>query len=997
VFAGSQEEVLMSTRPPQNETANAVNEQQVGRVPGEDWRARIGPQAGKRPKPQTSKLQERFKEAPPHTAEKLRQAAEGVRRQDRAFTRRMRFGGVATSAAAQTAAASWLPANRFDWWTFWDNQKTRTTVVQLVPGHLTGQDPAAALATEFSTTLVTVTGSRLDLLNPPSPDASTLAWDTGSVQDGDSPNSVPAIGFVARGALPQSQTLLETIPVKLGSDAGTTNVRVILNSQGAPRADNPQWVSLFIDFVVSQRAVALEYGFVDPGDRQMDPANVELIAYNEAGDTVAASFGTDLHQSQDPTKPPPLLESRRVYVIGLRGVAPANPLTVINRVELRFTLPAVPSGPPQLYHFVQRVWSEPLPPAAVMQDMCGWEYYPDRSKPRPDFGVPPLPDDKQGQIKLNLPYRCNRAAVFVRGFKLAFLDKVAREIAGISAGVTDQVFEVERGGQIMFWPLGGFRVDLPGVNGIGEIDPKVPYQVRVYYTVLAWDSDQMELTAVPSHGLDETGDAINQDSPQELRVELPDPCRSALLGVDPTQSCGPLFGGMSLFGYTAFQGPWVPYNQPLDEFYVAAGLVGGTGCYIESENNPNSAAFPHLYFFLPRLERANGSIDWTFCSLFSAGGEPTQRYYRRFEGSILTGRSLAIPVAFGGGAVIDEIGTRDPPPNDFQGPPAEMPLDGDMAFLGLGFFYARPLGIVRELEIEVIGKDFNGSLITFDVAAGVGKEKDQTSLAAGNPVFGTLSRKPLDASVSTQDLLFNQGVVGLFQQVPDQYGVLRNDGNGPLNVTDVTFGGANFEEFMYWINYRDHVFFNFANTGFGHTAQLAPSEALVITGWFAPQAASAPDAPPRTAFLDFQTSSPQNPVVRIQLLGHTRASQANGFFMSDPVDFSAVHVGQSTRRSAAIGNNGHTPLFVSLRIENQSLGYQILSTGGAVALTLGGVNGFQVNPGGAALINLAFTPGQAGIARTRLLADTNSADPSNRQLSTTLIGQGVPAGQPFDV
>ena len=40
--------------------------------------------------------------------------------------------------------------------------------------------------------------------------------------------------------------------------------------------------------------------------------------------------------------------------------------------------------------------------------------------------------------------------------------------------------------------------------------------------------------------------------------------------------------------------------------------------------------------------------------------------------------------------------------------------------------------------------------------------------------------------LGVQNLLFNEGIVGQAQQTPDQYGLLRNDGNFPVVVGDAT-------------------------------------------------------------------------------------------------------------------------------------------------------------------------------------------------------------------
>jgi len=82
-----------------------------------------------------------------------------------------------------------------------------------------------------------------------------------------------------------------------------------------------------------------------------------------------------------------------------------------------------------------------------------------------------------------------------------------------------------------------------------------------------------------------------------------------------------------------------------------------------------------------------------------------------------------------------------------------------------------------------------------------------------------------------------------------------------------------------------------ATSFFGTSWRAAPrwcsilQEALVVGGRFFPLAAAGPNDPARTAFVEFQTNSLETPAARVDLSGRTVASDADGSWVPNQLNF----------------------------------------------------------------------------------------------------------------
>ncbi len=517
---------------------------------------------------------------------RLRDVAERIRKGDYSDLQALTHPGFGTTTRGQQVGLCnhYLPANRFDWW---DAQVPNTDEIRIRPG---AETPQEALRDEFCSPFSTVVGADLGEL-PPAPYGRTISWD--DLPDDASPNAVPGIEFSVRKARPESVPVLRTLSVEVGR--GRVDRKILINGVEAGYEPDPTRPrpSLFIDFAVPQRAVGLEFGFfVDDesaDERVIDPGRVRLIAHDRDGVVLLESSAGVTRTGN--------LEANTVFnVIGVRHQGGA-----IRSVELRFGGPDNPIQEPQI---VSRIWHEPLPPAAVLQGTLALEgepvrragpggrevepgarpdepgFSPDEDESEPGAGAGgrrgpayrlPPPVDQQGQpipfgpAQITLPFLCDRALAMMRGFKLQFLDQLPHEVHEIAAGLNNwSVFRVEPGGTITLDPSGWLLSDTRDAFGYG-----VPYRVLIYYTLLAWNADQMELYT--SEVFDAQSN-LTQDDLASGSIEKRDPCPvpdAERMGADPTAVCGPLFGGMQWFRFRT------PRDQEYGQIFLATGQIGG--------------------------------------------------------------------------------------------------------------------------------------------------------------------------------------------------------------------------------------------------------------------------------------------------------------------------------------------------------------------------------------------------------------------------------------
>jgi hypothetical protein len=876
--------------------------------------------------------------------------------------------------------SNYLTKDRLRWWDLWPNEVPATAALAGPAG-----EAADLVLNEFCSPLATIVGSDLGEVSALFP-GRKIPWDQPGLPDGRSPNATVGLEFLIRGVLPGSITVLENRSVNLGGEIGVRDETVLFHDEGIVLDRNPFQVSLFVRFAVPQRAVALEFGFWGAPDLTINPDQVELLAFSDEGPVVTSS-AVDLN-GRTP------LRARTVF--NLIGVRSAN--GDIRTVELRFHIPRGPGSQPQL---IRRIWYEAFPPAAVTQGTLGMENYPNPPKPG-TIGVPPLPKNQKGPNTVYLPYNFNRAVVLMRGFKFLFLDEKPYRVGTIGAGIgAPATFEVERRGSITFAPVGDLSAWVSGIPGVTITGDPPPFRVLIYYTVVAWDSDEVELRPLGGQVQEDVLYAqANQPTP--LTISIPELCPNLQPGSDPSQRCGLLYGGLQDFRYCVSPPVYGPYNQEVDKFGLAVGQMGGGSCGVPSSAGSPLGEIAPVPFGFPDLFRAGGNINWSFCTDL---GEPYP-YLRALRGVVLAGRSVGLNnnVPSSGGIVIFNVGPRARPDDfffTFDGD-AAWPIEGDMGMLSLGFVYSEPNGPLRELGIEVSGLHYDGERFAWQLGGGVltlpvVSNDDPARFLFGWPTFGTLSRRFLnpDTRLSVQDLVFDNGVVGLVTEVPSQLGMIRNDGNVAINVADVTAGGPDVTDYAFWINYNAGIF-SLDQLPSNAPIQLGPGEALLVTGWFVPQADAPSGQPPRTAWIDFRTSSTAAPQVRMMCLGHTAANRASGILLPSGIDFGdlgLVPPGDPpgfVLHNTLVQSSGQTPLVLTYRLEDATLGFQIVGRdGGDMEVFVNGVNAWQLDSGHNMILHLQFSPVRRGPVHTRLVVQTNDTDPNNRQLTTDLHGTGI--------
>lgn len=913
---------------------------------------------------------------------------------------------VGTAGRGQTAADCnhWLPKNRFDWFT----AKPPPT------GEIKGAQ-VTALRDEFCGPLSTVVGGRL--LDLPVPDEQGISW--ADLPDNASPNSIPGIGFWVRTTRPESVPFLQTQTINIG----TSHVPVKLLINGTEEGFEPgpgRRPSLFIDFPIPQRAVALEFGYIGNNDH-LDQSDVQLIPYDSEGERILffdsegrsrllESNAEAIHQGQ-------ILAGNVFYEIGVRdregGIA---------TVELRFN-----GSDGSATQVVSRIWHEALPPAAVTQGTLVTE------GGRGSFaeftgalGQLPDPVDRDGNpihfrtertLTIPLPFRFDRGVVMLRGFKLQTLDQIPREVQriavevnprqtgpGVSPSQTPGVFRVRRGGSVTLEPGGALVTRERGAFG---------YRVHIYFTLVCWDSDQVDV-------------AIEQGK-QDLQLQQEDVASGRpLILTDPcftsgrSQGCGPLFGALQGFEFR------MPQDQEVEELNLA---IGASVPDAPGSSGLRPAAFPGMIapedFAIPDLRRVGSHLEWGFGS-FLAGGHihytssnpatafsspliGSNPYSRTVRGAVMTGSGVQSVLAFGERKVVlvPRVGPRPAPSTFFGEQVADM--NGDLAFVSLSAIYFRPEGPIREMEMEVLGADFNGRALRCQVGSGLSTSPPITGgafssggldgLALPVPIFGSLSRRSVDprSQLLIQPDVEFSGHVGMLSLLPTQFGAIRNDGNIPALITGVQKSGPQADEFMILFERQGNILEMYDIQARGPVV-LAPGETLLVGGRFFPGAEAGPADPPRIAFLEFQTNVANAPTVTLTVRGRTKPQDAQGDVLPAVANFGVVRIfgGRRATRDVLLVSGGHTPLLVhSISLEDDSLGFTwgiLQGAGSGSQLSAPGTR-YQVDPGGIMIIQITFpapgtpgtvTPQALGLRQTRLIFETNAGT-----LEVQLVAQGT--------
>jgi hypothetical protein len=894
---------------------------------------------------------------------KLRDVTERIRSGDNTDLRALRHGGFGKTTRELAACNHYLPANRFEWW---DVVVPWTQAI----GSL-GADPNLDLDqifySEFCSPLSTVVGADLHAVD--SIGARTaITWDP--APDGASPNSLPSIEFSVRTLHPGSVPVIKEVEVILGPDERVGR-KVLINAVEAGHDLDPTQTrpSLFIDFFVPQRAVGLECGFLGEEDREMNPQKVTLIARDSGGEVLVESRGDELLRI-------PWRANAVFYRIGVRHREGA-----IRSIELRFgDLDEVILEPQIVY----RIWHEPLPPAAVMQGTAALEFDPNPSPSSDEDHVIRVPphDGPLGPITITLPFRCDRAVVMMRGFKMFFLDQQPHKVRQIGAIISDSstghsIFRTDPGGRITLVPSG--LLTSAETHG---------YRMLIYYLVLAWSSDQMELLPLAGYQRDQTDSGGLLSS----KMTLQDPCHRSHSACEfPGSVLGPLSGSLGGFSFTTSPA------QEVGLLGLHMGIVGGSKCVEPSGGGFTIRGVP---FERPSLHRnGGGTITWEFCTDFYDVSQSS----RATQGTVLIGRSLRIETTDDPTIIFGPIGGRDPNDpflftTDIWDRFAQ-PISADMAFLSLGQFIFEPSGEIRELEVEVHGREYDGEIIKWQLGAGISVSPPISSggkrAVFGWPAFGGVVRRTIAADIrlAVQHLSFHEGIRESLSFEPDQYGAIRNTGNVPVLLTSATRRGPQADEFNFLIDDGGDIVREDALVARAPLV-LHPGQTLTIGGVFFPQVDAGPNDPPRYAWCDFATNIPEMPIVRIEARGRTIPPQPHGAVLPTLIDFGFVHLHASNDPQSRLGfptrnvlliSDGQTPLLIrSLGLDDDALGFSFgIRDPGLQPEPLALDVPYQIDAGGAMVIEVQFVPVVLGLVETQLVALTNSG-----RLETRLRGEG---------
>lgn len=883
----------------------------------------------------------------------------------------------------------YLPANRFEWWDLEAQGLVPPTGPISAIGSGAGPgDVDQIFYSEFCSPLSTLVGTDLRLVDSVGAGRS-LTWDT--LVDGASPNALPAVEFAVRSQRPGSVPVIREVEVVLGPTMRGRR-KVLVNGVEEGHELDPTKVrpSLFLDFFAHQRAVGLECGFLGEEGRQIDAGSVILVARDDAGEVLVESRGGHLF-------PNPWVANAVYQYIGARHQGGA-----IRSVELRLENRDAAILEPQV---VYRIWHEPLPPAVVTKGTAAVEFDPN---PPVDSGgdgvfrVPPH-DGPLGPIEVELPYRCDRAVVAMRGFKMFFLDQHPHKVDDIEALIggppfgsdarVPGIFETERGGRATLVPGGRLTTDDDAPPG---------YRILIYFLVLAWDSDQVDLLPVSGY----TGESQDQDGLWNSTITVRDPCLPPDPGTGPPPpgdgtSCGDLSAALQGFRFRSLEG-----GEEIEELRLAMGQFGiGQALVVGTEG---SSLLPAGVQAAPRREiveirslarSALGTIEWNFQSW----AQDARRTFRAAQGTILTGRSLVNP-GWRVGLVSEPktFGRRDPAQPFFEVYDSEgqpWSFVADMGFLALSTFRFRPEGKVRELEIEVDGFEYDGRFVKWRLGGGIsvsppvtggGGRRHLTGVAS----FGGVVRKALvaDTRLAVQHLRFEGAVRGALSLEPSRYGAIRNDGNVPVLLTRAERGGPHVGEYNFLLEYRGDIFQHWEVVDRAPLV-LNPGETLVVGGRFFPQVDAGPQDAPRLAWVDFETNASLFPTVRVEAAGHTIPANALGAMVPAEVNFGLVDVDASNyplgfpTRNVLLVSSGDTPLLIdSLALDDGGVGFSfVIRDPGRLQpepLTPGVL--YQIEEGDAMIIEVRFVPAGVGPVETRLRALTNAGP-----LEAHVLGDGI--------
>ncbi len=966
-----------------------------------------------------------------------RHAAALLRRPGVIYSRFPEFG--TTGRGLGTFAHAYLTDNRADWW--------QLALAGQVPGTgpiardltVRGETAASAFQRQFFSTLATVVGARLgeigrelqfDGLNGFVPRARQIPWDTAPAPA--SVNTVAGTEFYVTVGAHGPCTLAV---VDVAGLLGPMSV-VALLTPVVPDGD-PATPVFTINFVLPQRAVGLECGFLN--DPAYDAESFILTARDAAGQPVGMSLGSALAANNwGPA------QVRFIGMVDQRGS--------IASVELRSTDPGFAAGK---RFFTTRIWYECLPPAVMLQGtLCNVpadEFADAQHAEHPDVLAFRAENPaaragtwgpiRQSPLQIDLPYRCDKAVVLMRGFKLAHKGASAMHVqrltAHLSSWFSGTTLNIHFAGELAGSPDVSF-----GTGVIGDPGGVAPYRGDTlgggYYMVIAWESARVDLHSSPAEPNEShTGN-------QSTHVfDLPNrhPAAQDVVGV-AEERMGPLLGAVRGWRWSC------DVAQELQGFAFIPGSRGGgddggrvdwddAGVGIEDVIIPGVSWLagagwaliawgdysvveetkPDWNFLrMPPLAYTNFGRDirWSFGNDLRDTASDDAVVRSGMSGLVLNGSSLAVNfdannIRFD--ADTSNVAQRKLAATPFHAISVESPLADvqyDMAIVGLGPFIMIPEDAVHELDIELRVDSFDGHETRMFVGGGIDLKPstDDARFVFGLPVVGGLRRvtaQPIHR-ISVRNVLFRipRGQLAL---APLEYGALRNDGNVPLLIDSMELTGVARDEYNLKIDYRGTEIgvWDVAARG---PLLLEPGESVIVSGAFytrpprprkrgSSNSDSGRAAPARLrahpATLRCRTNQPGYDVVEIFARADIVPADAIATVSPQNINFGLFHLlrnaaqQQPRQRGLIVTSDGTTPVSISaIAIQPPSSVFQWHVVDAPVGGSAGAASIYQLDPGTSILLAVFFNPNMVGVQQATLTIATNAGD-----FQVALRGEGA--------
>jgi len=830
-----------------------------------------------------------------------------------------------------------------------------------------GQSRYRAFLREFYSNVAWVCGDATDLIDLIDP---LVFVDSEGVEVGGAPakfESFPMRRTNWRNA-PNGFQPAPELRVRAASTDGSPPILadVALQRDGLPQRRvirSADRTSIWIDFVHPQRAVGLQCGFLGAANRGIDQGHFKLEAWRVDGSLVGVSSGSDLRGAVDWRALGIELIAIRDEHAGIRTVRfycddpgfELNESLFLYRVWYE-TLPiafvrqgTIANMPLSTFRGHQHVGHVDLPPAPGNAAADALQHPSDPpvfTAARPDMASGTI---GVGSITLRLPMDCDRAEVFVRGFKV---------IPGVGGTYRREPY-IQKFSQLGFALKTTNRPDTRNRSITFELDgqyhwgdegeERVDALLAVYWSVLAWRSDRADLFAASTLN-------VSPDHPRkskaliEFRHGRPLIDAPTLAAAGPEAVYGPLFGGVTQYRlslprpvepqtymwYLGTMGDDFPEDEFFDDEsrtlweYIlsgfattgSVGVLGGIAItkWIVSSIGDNTRMTPIVALPAPLRYSANGErIEWSWVGSLEETLDTDERATTLFGGTVLSGASL-VPgiVANGGDSAVTRTfqpaaGSRESNDAPFNTYSLEFAFAAEQALVVLQGFTFIPEDEVRELDVEVRAARFDGQRL--NVAAGGGVEIteqprgliDEPSLSVGaSGGFTTLERfvigfpnvvgirrveRAIRMVLTTRAAEFDW-VDGTRDDHPKVVGYLRNDGNVPVGVRALRIDGQRSPAFDLRFTYQGSTRWLNAFKGV-LPLTLMPGERIEVLGSFAP--AGVPARPPvavgaaASVRAVFSLTSGQSDI-SVEVRAERKPLRPSGFFFPPSRAFGQVRV-----------------------------------------------------------------------------------------------------------